>query len=775
MSTETTPGSGLTVDQILGSAVQRREDPALLTGDAQYTDDIQYPRLAHMAVVRSQHAHATITDIDTTSVADSDILGIHTYDDLIESGIDGTLHSAKSDWITDPPYPLLANNTVRYQGQPIAIVVAETRYAAAQAARDISVDYDRLDPVIDPASAQDSDSPPIHDESPDNTVFEYTEGDKDRTDDAFSNADTVISLDIENNRLIPTAMEPRVNIARYTPASNELQIESSTQKPHDVRSDFAKTLGLPEHKVSVRAPAVGGGFGSKIYRHPDEALTAWSTIQHDRPVKWQATRSEGFQATIHARDHRTSLELAVNDDLTVQGLRADAIANIGAFAVSVGPPTNFVQMLPGQYDFPAVHAKITGVFTNTTPVAAYRGAGRPEATYAIERLMSYAANELGVDPIEFRKQNFIPPDAFPYESQTGHTYDSGEYTKSLNAALNRIDYDGFRSQQAESNSDTYRGIGISCYVEACGSGPSQPESGRVHFHPSGTVTAYTGTSDPGTGLHTSFAQIIASELGIPYDDIEIVDGDTARTPEGHGTSGSRAASVAGSALIKSARKVIEQARAYAAHTLEAAPDDLEFTDGEFRIAGAPERSLHIKDIATEVYAATDLPNDVEAGLDATAFYNPSNYTFPFGTHIAIVSVTPDTGEITVDRYIAIDDVGNQINPKIVEGQIHGGITQGLGQALYEAARYDSNGNLISGSFQDYVVPKAFHAVEMETGNTVTECPHNPLGVKGVGEAGTIAAPPAIVNAVVDALRPFDIDHLDMPISEEDIWNATHDH
>jgi carbon-monoxide dehydrogenase large subunit len=586
----------------------------------------------------------------------------------------------------------------------------------------------------------------------------------------------VVELDLENNRLIPTAMETRAAIARYDPDDDTpLTVEMTSQNPHLHREWLAETLGMEEADIRVRAPSVGGGFGSKIHHYPEEALVSFVAMELGRPIKWQATRTEGFSSTSHGRDHRAHAEIAFDEEGRITGLRTDTHVGVGGYLssaqASVAAP-DYAELLCGQYDVPAFYAHVTGAFTNTVPVDAYRGAGRPEATYLIERLMDYAARQLDVDPLELRRRNFIGPDQFPYQAAAGREYDSGDYEKTLDLAIDHVDYEAFRERQTAARGEgQYLGIGFSCYIEACGVGPGLFEYSSLEFEGPDEVVLKVGTHSHGQGHQTSFAQIVADRLGVPYDDVEVIEGDTAVVAEGRGTYGSRSAPVGGSAVFESAEELIEKARRIAAHRLEVAPADVEFEAGEFHVAGAPSRSITIQEVAAVADDPDELPEDVEPGLGATASYDPPNFVFPFGTHVVIVAVDPDAGEIEVERYVAVDDVGNQINPKIVEGQIHGGIAQGLGQALYEGAQYDANGTLTTGSLQDYAVPKAMHVPEMETDDTVTPCPHNPLGVKGVGEAGTIAAPPAVVNAVCDALSPMGVDHVEMPLTAERVWRA----
>ena len=788
MSIETTDPSEIDPAEILGSAIERREDPALITGDAEYTDDIQIPRMTHMAVKRSRHAHARIEDVDTAAAEAMDgVVGIFIAEDLDVPG--GLPVGWLLETLRQVDHPILAGDRVRYQGDGVAIVVAEDRYTAYDALDAIDVEYERMDAVTDPVDALDGDAPDLHDDAEENVAFEWEIGNADETEAAFEDAAHTVELEVENQLLIPSAMEPRAAVADYNPSDNQLELAMTTQNPHVHRLLMSGVIDHPENKLSIRAPDVGGGFGSKIHHYADEALTAWAAKQVERPVKWVATRSETYQTDALGRGHQTHGRVAMDEDGTITGLRVDTKANLGAYLSTFAPsiPTYlYGTLLSGQYEIPAIHCEVTGAFTNVPPVDAYRGAGRPEASYIVERLVKKAADHVDMDPAQFRRQNFVPEDAFPYETPVAMVYDSGDYEKTLDRALEMLDYEAFRERQEEARENgRYLGVGFSAYIEACGIAPSELvgqlgaqaglwESSLVRFQPSGTVTAYLGTSGHGQGHDTTYSQILASELGLDIEDIDIVEGDTDEIPQGMGTYGSRSAAVGGSALVQSARKVVEKAKKIAAHQLEASEDDIEFEDGQFQVAGAPDRSMHIQDVAGAAYLAHDMPEDVEPGLEASSFYDPENFVFPFGMHAAIVEVDPDTGEVDFETYVAVDDVGNQINPKIVEGQIHGGVAQGVGQAMFEGAEYDENGQLLTGSMQDYTVPKAMHIPEMETDSTVTESPHNPLGVKGVGEAGTIAAPQAIVNAVVDALEPFEVDDIEMPLKEERVWRAIHE-
>jgi carbon-monoxide dehydrogenase large subunit len=763
-----------------GAAIERREDPALINGEAEYTDDIDRPRMVHAAFVRSQYGHAAVEGVDASAAEAIDgVVAVYTAADV---GTDVPAEVPVMSPLVDegvPGQPMLAGDRVRYQGQPIAVVVAETKAVAHDAASAVDVSYDRLDAVADPGGAVEDSAPAIHDATPDNVGYEWTTGDPDATDEAFASAEHVTSIDIENQRIVSNPIEPRGLVADYEGGDRKLTAWVSTQSPHDHQSHLSAALDVPEHRVRVVTPDVGGGFGTKGKVYPDELATAWCAMQLRRPVKWVATRTESFLSDAHARDHVTHAELALDEDGTILGLDVDTKAALGAYVQLTAPiiqTVNYGKLLSGQYEIPAISCRVRGTFTNTAPIDAYRGAGRPEAIYVVERLVAKAARELDIDPVELRRRNFIPPEAFPYETPVGHTYDSGEYEQALDAALEHVGYEAVRERQAELREEgRYVGIGVSCFVENAGSPPNAGlfGSGVVRFRRDGSVQAYTSLTSHGQGHETTFAQVLATELGVDYDDIEVVQGDTDQVPSGVGTAASRSAVMGGNALAESAGKVVEKARRIAAHQFEADPDDVTFEDGEFRLAGAPERSVSIQEVARQSYAGGDLPEGEEPGLEATSFYEAGGLTFPFGAHVAVVEVEPDTGELAIQRYVAIDDCGEQINPLVVEGQIMGGIVQGLGQALLEEAVYDGNGSLLTGSFQDYAMPRAEHVPELELEDTVTPSPTNPLGVKGVGEAGTTGCAPAVVNAVVDALEPFGVEDIGMPLSAERVWQAAH--
>ncbi|MFC5973281.1 xanthine dehydrogenase family protein molybdopterin-binding subunit [Halomarina salina] len=795
MSIESLDPDEVSAADILGSAIERREDPALVTGTGEYTDDLQFNNTAHMAVKRSQYGNARIESVDTSEAEEMPgVVGVYTHDDLWSDDTPGGgSFELPVGWLlpslNNVSHPILVDDHARYQGDAIAVVIAENRYQAQDALDGIDVSYERQDAVTSPGEALEDGAPQLHDDAEGNVAFDWEIGDEEKTADAFDSAAHTVSTDIENQLLIANAMEPRAAVARYNSGTDELEVFMTSQNPHLHRLLMSGVIGQPEHKLRIKAPEVGGGFGSKIHHYADEALVAWCSKLLQRPVKWTATRSETYLTDAPGRGHETTAELAMDDTGRITGLRVDTKANLGAYLSTFAPavPTYlYGTLLSGQYDIPAIYGHVTGAYTNVPPVDAYRGAGRPEASFLVERLMYLGAKEMGMDQAEFRRHNFVPNDKFPYETQVAVVYDSGDYEKPMDKALELVDYENFRQRQEEAREEgKYLGIGFSCYIEACGLAPSELagqlgaqaglwESSLVRFHPSGTVTAHCGTSGHGQGHETTYAQIVANELGVDYDDVEVVEGDTDEIPHGMGTYGSRSAAVGGSSLVMSARKLVDKAKEIAAHQLEADPDDIEFEAGEFQVAGAPDRSIGIQAVAQQAYLAHDIPEGMEPGLEATSFYDPDNFVFPFGTHVAIVEVDPESGEITFEKYAAVDDVGNQINPKIVEGQIHGGVAQGVGQAMYEGAEYDDNGTLMTGSMQDYAVPKAEHVPEMETESTVTPSPHNPLGVKGVGEAGTIAAPQAIVNAVADALEPFGVDGVEMPMSAENVWQAVQD-
>ncbi|MDY6765536.1 MAG: xanthine dehydrogenase family protein molybdopterin-binding subunit [Halobacteria archaeon] len=767
--------NGESEGDLVSTSVKRREDRHLITGNARYADDIQYPNGVHLAIHRSRYGHARIEGIDTSSAEAMDgVLAVYTREDLVEADIDPTLPGDDYEWSASAHRPLLADNKVRFQGQPIAAVVAEDRYTAGDAVQAIDVDYDSLDAVTDLESAVGPDAPTLHESAPDNVAFEWETGDAEGTKTAFEDAADVVELDLSINRVAGVPMEPRAGVARWE--GDQLVVELSAQGPHGIQDDLADILGIPENRITVKVPDVGGGFGVKGRTYAGPVLAAWATGRIKRPVSFTTSRTESFQSTNHARRQEVTARAALNEEGRIKGLHVKTIADAGAYLTGGGaviPTFAFGTRLLGQYDIDNAHVEVTGAFTNTVPTSAYRGAGRPEAAYVIERLVEHVARESGEDRLEFRRKNFIDPNDFPYETPFGSTYDSGDYEGALDKALEHVDIEEFRERQVQARKEgRYLGIGFSTYIEICGGGSGSIQGGLVRMTPSGKVVAHTGTVEIGGGHQTSYAQIVADELGVPYDDVEIVEGDTSRVPEGAGTFGSRSMTMGGNALRASARKVRERARQIAANELEVSTEDVEFDDGEFHVKGAPKRSVGIGEIAQRAYSGK-VPEDIR-GLEDTTFFSPEGSTAPFGTHVCVVEVDPESGAVEIERYVAVDDVGTQINPKLVEGQIVGGVVQSIGQALLEDAKYDDQGNLLTGSLQDYALPRAFDVPEIEWDSTVTPSPNNPLGVKGVGEAGTIAAMPAIVNATIDALEPFGVDTLDMPLTDQSVWRAIHE-
>lgn len=777
---------------IMGASIKRREDPALVTGKGRYTDDLVLPGMCHAVIVRSPHAHARVRSVEVArAAAAAGVVGVFTGRDVVDSGVGGVVPTA---WLLPtlktPPHPLLATEVVRYVGDGVAVVVAEDAYRARDAADLVEVDYEPLEAVTDPQQAAAEGAPQLHAEAERNVAFDWEIGDRERVEAAFAGASRTVEITLRNNRVLPHAIEPRAALADFDERNGKLTLWMTSQNPHVHRLLMSlASLGLPEHKIRVIAPEVGGGFGSKIHHYPDEALAAWCSMRVQRPVKWTATRSEGNLTDAHGRDHLSRAALALDDEGRIQALRIETWAAMGAYLSTFAPavPTYLYGTLAsGQYDIPAIHVKVRACFTNTAPVDAVRGAGRPEATYVVERLMDLAAAEAELEPTEIRRRNFVPPDAFPYQTQVALEYDSGNYSAALDRLLEMSGYDDLRSEQKRRRDSGGKmlGLGLSTYIEACGLAPSQVvgslgaqaglwESARVRVHPSGTVTVLVGTMAQGQGHRTTYAQIAAARLGIDVDAIEVIEGDTDEIQFGMGTYGSRSAAVGGAAVAAAVDKVVAKGRRIAAHLLEAAEEDVIFEAGKYQVRGAPAKSHAFGEIALQAYLAHNLPGNLEPGLEETAFFDPANFTFPFGAHLAVVEVDPETGEVELVRYLAVDDCGHVINPMIVDGQVHGGVAHGVGQALWEDAAYGKDGQMLAATLLDYALPKAHRLVSFETDRTVTPCPHNPLGVKGIGEAGTIAAPAAVVNAVVDALRPFGVRHLDMPLTPEKVWRAMH--
>jgi carbon-monoxide dehydrogenase large subunit len=781
---------------LVGGAVRRREDQRFLTGRGTYTDDINRPGQLYLHILRSPHAHAEIVAIDTSAAMRAPgVAAVFTGKDMEADGVGGLpcgwlIHSKDGSPMNEPPHPVLALGHVRHVGDPVAVVIALSKAEAKDAAELIAVDYKPLPAVIAVEAAVKPGQPQVWEQAPGNLCYDWHIGDKAATDAAFAAAAHITRLDISNNRLIPNAIEPRAAIGEFDPASGDYTLYTTSQNPHVIRLLMgAFVLHIPESKLRVVAPDVGGGFGSKIFHYAEEAIVTWAAAKVLKPVKWTAERSESFVSDAHGRDHVTHDELAIDKDGKFLGLRVSTLANLGAylstFATSV-PTYLYATLLAGTYTTPAIYAEVKGVFTHTVPVDAYRGAGRPEATYVVERIVEQAARELKLDPAELRRRNFIARDAFPYQTPVALQYDIGDYFATMEMALKAADYAGYEGRrQASAKAGKLRGVGFATYIEACGIAPSAVagalgaraglyETGAVRVHPTGSVTVLTGSHSHGQGHETTFAQVVAEKLGIPMESIEIVHGDTAKIPFGMGTYGSRSIAVGGSAIVKAIDKVVNKGKKIAAHLLEAAEADIEFKDGKFTVAGT-DKAKTLGEVAMAAYVPHNYPIEtLEPGLDETAFYDPKNFTFPSGCYIAEVEVDRDTGAVAVARFTAADDFGNIINPLIVEGQVHGGLAQGIGQALYESCVYDNeSGQLVTGSYMDYCMPRADGVPSFAVSTNGTPCTHNPLGVKGCGEAGAIGAPAAIMNAVVNALAPFGVTDMTMPATPERVWRAMH--
>ena len=765
--------------KLIGEPIKRREDPRLITGLATYVDDIKLPRMLHMSIVRSTHAHARLRRVDVSRARSAPGVA------LVLTGAEAKAWGEALPTASEVPemkaatrYPLSADGVVRFVGEGIAAIVADDRYVARDAAELVDVEYEDLPVVVDARKAMAPGAPILHTDFGTNVCAIMPVGDKDATDAAFREADVTIKQWMVNHRLIPNAMEARGVVANYDPGQETLTVWSSTQVPHLLRTLLSTLVRMPEHKVRVIAPEVGGGFGSKIDVYAEDVLVPLASIHLQRPVKWIEDRTENFLATIHGRDIHAEIELAARRDGRLLGQRIRVVADIGAYQqlLTATIPSLTMLMFPGLYKVPTLYGEVTEVYTNKTPTDAYRGAGRPEATYFIERAMDILARKLGMDPAEVRRVNFIEKDSFPFQTTTGLVYDSGDYEPALDLALEKAGYADLRRRQQEMRSrGRYLGIGLSTYVEICGIGPSAIvpaggwEGGTVRVERTGKVTVLTGTSPHGQGGETAFAQIVAEEIGVPIEDVTVIHGDTAQVPFGIGTFGSRAIAIGGTAIMMSVGKVKEKAKRFAGHMLEAAPADVIYDQGRLYVQGHADKALTIQEVAWAAWDGRHLPADTEPGLETTSYFEPSNCTFPFGAHVAVVEVDPDTGKVDLQRYISVDDCGKVINPMIVEGQIHGGLAQGIGQALMEEAVYDEDGQLLTGSLMDYNLPKADQLPSFELSRTETPTPVNPLGAKGVGEAGTIGSTPAIVNAVVDALAPFGVEHVDMMLRPEKIW------
>ncbi|MGM9486969.1 xanthine dehydrogenase family protein molybdopterin-binding subunit [Ideonella sp. YS5] len=771
----------------IGQSVKRREDARFLTGTGRYTDDIVLPGQTYAYFLRSPYAHARLGPIDTSAAqAAPGVLGVFTGEQFKEIGglpCGWLINSIDGSPMKEPKHPILADGKVRYVGDRVALVVAETLEQAKAAAALIDVEYHELPPVVDPAEALNA-SAAVHDEAPDNRCYQWQIGDAAGVEAALKSAPHVTTLSFRNNRLIPNAIEPRAANASYDRAGDSYTLYVANQNPHVERLLMcAFVLGIPEHKMRVVAPDVGGGFGSKIFLYGEETAIVWASKRLGRPIKWTADRSEAFLSDAHGRDHVTTAQLGLDKDGKFLALKVDTTANLGAylstFSTSV-PTILYATLLAGQYATPKISATVSAVFTNTAPVDAYRGAGRPEATYVLERIVETAARELKLDPAEIRRRNFIHE--FPYATPVGLTYDTGDYEATMSRAQQLADVKGFEARRQASEAMGFkRGIGYSAYIEACGIAPSSVagalgaraglfEAGEVRVHPTGKVTIFTGSHSHGQGHETTFAQVVADKLGIPLDDVTIEHGDTGKVLFGMGTYGSRSLAVGGTAIVKAVDKVIAKGRKIAAHLLEAADTDIEFEGGQFKVAGT-DKAIPFAQVALTAYVPHNFPHDkLEPGLNENAFYDPSNFTYPAGTYICEVEVDPATGVTRIDRFTACDDFGNVVNPMIVEGQVHGGLAQGIGQAMLEHGIYDKDsGQLLTGSYMDYAMPRAddlpTFTVETVKG---TPCTHNPLGVKGCGEAGAIGSPPALINAICHAIGVKDVP---MPATPFQVWQS----
>ena len=782
----------------IGKSIKRVEDKRFLTGLGNYTDDIKMPGMTHAYILRSPYAHAKVNSIDTAAAkAHPGVLAVFVGADIDEA-VAGVpcgwqVDFKNGDTMKEPPHPLLVRNKVRHVGDGVAMIVAEDRATARDAADLIEVDYDVLEAVACPKKATEAGAPLVHEDAPNNLCFDWELGNpKEEVAAALAGAAHVTELSLVNQKVVPNAIEPRSAIGIHDAAYDKYTLYTSTQNPHLIRLLLcAFVLGLPEHKVRVVGPDVGGGFGSKIFHYTEEALVIWASKQIGRPIKWTADRSESFVTDAHGRDHVTTVKMGFDKAGKIVGLQSNTYAGMGAYLSSFAPavPTWLHgTLMQGLYTTPKVNVDVQAVFTNTVAVDAYRGAGRPEATYQLERIIDLAALEMDMDPAELRRINFIP--AFDgvkeegYVTQVALQYDSGNYHPVLDRALEMVGYEDFRKEQAAAAaSNKILGIGFSTYIEACGIAPSAVvgalgaraglfESSQVRVQPTGKVSVYTGSHSHGQGHETTFAQVVADRMGIPLDDVEIIHGDSDSVAFGMGTYGSRSLAVGGSSIVKSVDKVLEKGAKIAAHLLEASVEDLDYAEGKWTVKGT-DKSIAFGDVSLTAYVPHNFPEGMEPGLDFSSFYDPANFTYPFGCHIAIVEIDKETGKVELKRFIAVDDVGNVINPMIVDGQIHGGLAQGIGQALLEGAMYDENAQLINGSYMDYTMPRADDLPSFEVDRTVTPCPHNPLGVKGAGEAGCIGSTPAVVNAVVDALwkSGYKVKDIEMPMTPERVWTA----
>jgi carbon-monoxide dehydrogenase large subunit len=780
-------------DREVGRARRRKEDARLITGRTTWTDNMVLPGMLHLAVLRSPVAHARITGVDVTAAQDApDVVAVYTGRDLAEE--QGSIPCAwpvTADMV-NPGHPSIAVDQVNHVGEAVAIVVARSRAAAMDALELIDIDYDLLPPVLDMEQAVEEGADLVHGHLESNRSFSFvfdggemgTAGD---TEQAFADAEVVVSRRFVQQRLIPAFMEPRSVVVQ--PQGDNFTLWSATQVPHILRVMAAMVTGIPEHKLRVVAPDVGGGFGGKLQVTPEEILCLLVARRLGKPVKWTETRSESLMSAHHGRDQIQYIDVAADRDGTLKGLRCRILADMGAYLrlVTPGVPILGAFMFVGIYKFPAYRFQCDGIFTTKTPTDAYRGAGRPEATFAVERIMDELAVELGMDPLELRRKNWINADEFPYTTAAGLEYDSGNYDAATRQALELFGYDELRAEQRrrrEADDPVQLGIGVSTFTEMCGLAPSRVlgslsygaggwEQASIRMLPTGKVEVVTGSSAHGQGHETAWSQLVADQLGVPFEDVEVLHGDTSVAPRGMDTYGSRSLVVGGTAVVKAAEKVVAKARTIAAHLLEANEDDLEFTDGTFSVRGTPGTGVSIQEIALATFAAHNYPEGIEPSIDAEATFDPENFSFPHGTHLCAAEVDTETGMVKIRRYACVDDVGTIVNPLIVEGQVHGGLAQGIAQALYEEAVYDDDGNLTTGSFVDYLVPSAADLPHFDTGNTVHAAPGNPIGAKGVGEAGTIASTPAVVNAALDAVRHLGVSDIRMPLTPERVWRAIH--
>ena len=777
----------------IGASSKRREDVRFLTGNGRYTDDFNISGQAHAYFLRSEIAHGALKSIDSSKAeAMPGVLAVFTGKDF--EGVGGIpcgwqITDRNGEPMKEPAHPVLAQGKVRHVGDPIAAVVAETLEQARDAAEAINADIEELPAVVDMGAAV-AGGQLVHDDIGTNLCYDwgFIEDNREAVDEAIKNAPHVTTLELVNNRLAPNAMEPRVAIGDYNSATDETTLYTTSQNPHVIRLLMgAFVLGLPEHKLRVVAPDVGGGFGSKIFHYAEEAFCTFASRKLRRAVKWTANRSESFVSDAHGRDHVTRIDLALDKDGKFLAIRTETMANMGAYlsTFSTSVPTYLHgTLMAGNYATPLIYVNVKAVFTNTVPVDAYRGAGRPEATFQLERVIDKAARELGIDPVEIRRRNFVKPDQFPYTTPVALQYDTGNYDATMDKLVEIADLDGFQSRAKSSEANgKLRGLGVNCYIEACGIAPSNLvgqlgaraglyESATVRVNATGSITVMTGCHSHGQGHETTFPQVIAEMIGIDESQVHIQHGDTASTPMGMGTYGSRSIAVGGAAMVRATEKIIAKAKRIAAHLMEASADDIELSDGNFTVAGT-DKSVGWGDVCLQAYVPHNYPiEEIEPGLEETAFYDPANFTFPAGAYACEVEVDPETGKVDVCSFAAADDFGNIINPMIVDGQVHGGIAQGVGQALREHAFYDSDGQLLSGSYMDYAMPRADDLPSFVVDHSCqTPCTHNPLGVKGCGEAGAIGSPPAVVNAVIDALcrGGHDVSHIDMPLSPSRVW------